>query len=160
MSGDMDPLGLWEEGLGAWTAGSERGCVLGAGGPPHLFGILNIHHEVVHMLLCLIKLQLPGHHGHQQGCAADPLWAQQVLRHRGPGALSASCVPPTLSLLEPSQQPQLAGTTLLVDKQANPLGENQGPRGPRGGAEVKITHLSATTGHGVYTSPCPVLLRV
>lgn len=66
----------------------------------------------------------------------------------------------SLSLLEPTQQPQLAGTTLLVDKQANPLGENQGPRGPRGGPEIKITHLSATPGHGVYTLPCPVLLRV
>lgn len=46
---------------------------------PHLFGVLDVHHEVVHVLLCLIKLQLPGHHGHQQGCAADPLWAQQTL---------------------------------------------------------------------------------
>ena len=40
---------------------------------------LSVHHEVVHVLLRLIKLQLPGHHGHQQGCAADPLRAQQVL---------------------------------------------------------------------------------
>lgn len=33
VSGERDPLGLWEEGMGTWTPGSERGCVLGAGGP-------------------------------------------------------------------------------------------------------------------------------
>lgn len=44
--------------------------------PSHLLGILNIQHEVVHVFLRLVKLQLPGHHSHQQGRAADALWAK------------------------------------------------------------------------------------
>ena len=43
------------------------------------FGELSVHHEVVNVFLRFGEFQLPGHHGHQQGCAADPLWAQQVL---------------------------------------------------------------------------------
>lgn len=76
---------------------------------PHLFGILDIHHEIVHVLFCLVKLQLPGHHGHQQGCAADPLWAQQVLWHEA--------VPPTPSLNPPNSHRRQAQYPQLTDKQ-------------------------------------------
>lgn len=92
-----------EEGEG--LLGRRRRVLWVPHAQPHLFGVLDVHHEVVHVLLCLIKLQLPGHHGHQQGCAADPLWAQQ---HYDRG-LWGSCA--TNFLPEPSQQPQKAGKT-------------------------------------------------
>ena len=34
---------------------------------------LSVHHEVVHVLLCLGELQLPGHHSHHECRAASPL---------------------------------------------------------------------------------------
>ena len=37
------------------------------------FGELSVHHEVVHMFLCLGELQLPGHHSHHECRAASPL---------------------------------------------------------------------------------------
>lgn len=96
---EMDPWGSGKTGRGWGLPRLREGCALGA--EPHLFGILDVHHEVVHMLLCLIKLQLPGHHSHQQGRAADPLWAQQSSR----ALWAAMCH--QLSPLEPSPQPQM-----------------------------------------------------
>lgn len=40
---------------------------------PYPLGQLRVHHEVVDVLLCFGELQLPGHHGHHQGCAASAL---------------------------------------------------------------------------------------
>lgn len=82
----------------------------------------------------------------QTPCGHSRCYDTGALGLRGPAACHQLPLSP-----EPSQQTQLAGTTPLVDKQANPLGENQGLRGSRGGAAIKITHLSAAPGHGVYT---------
>lgn len=40
------------------------------------FGKLRVHHEVVDVLLGSGQLQLPGHHGHQQGSTSGPLSTQ------------------------------------------------------------------------------------
>lgn len=73
---------------------------------PYPLGQLRVHHEVVDVLLRFGELQLPGHHGHHQGCAAGALHgdSKDGGGHRDVGwgvdsalqSLSPLCFPPGL----------------------------------------------------------------
>lgn len=100
----------------------------------------------------LLNSSFRGHHGHQQGCAADPLRAQ--LGCYDTGALGLRGQPRatnSLSLLEPSPTDTAGRHHPLVDKQANPLGRKPRSQRFQRWSCDQITHLSAAPGHGVYT---------